>query len=109
MKKTNSFTPAVKSASVNTSNMTQQEMLRLIIATLETFKLPVGPKFYTNKELMELLGIHSRYLKQLRDNGYIGYTRYGDKYWYTQADLDEFLNRFYYEAFSTASSLPAWG
>ena len=34
MKKTNSFTPAVKSASVNTSNMTQQEMLRLIIATL---------------------------------------------------------------------------
>ena len=108
MKKPKTFTPAVQSASINTSNMTQQEMLRYIIATLETLKLPVESKIYTNKELMEVLGIHSRYLKQLRDNGYIGYTRLNDKYWYTQADVDAFLSRFYYEAFSTVSSLPAW-
>ena len=28
-------------------------------------------RIYTNKELMKLLGVESRYLKNLRDNGYL--------------------------------------
>jgi hypothetical protein len=57
-------------------------------------------RIYTNKELMKLLGVESRYLKNLRDNGYLSYSRHGDKYWYTQADVDTFLQRFKYEAFA---------
>lgn len=57
-------------------------------------------RIYTNKELMKLLGVESRYLKNLRDNGYLSYSRHGDKYWYTQADVNTFLMRFKYEAFA---------
>ena len=31
-------------------------------------------RIYTNKELMKLLGVESRYLKNLRDNGYLSYS-----------------------------------
>ena len=57
-------------------------------------------RIYTNKELMKLLGVESRYLKNLRDNGYLSYSRHGDKFWYTQNDVDTFLQRFKYEAFA---------
>lgn len=58
-------------------------------------------RIYTNKELMKLLGVESRYLKNLRDNGYLSYSRHGDKFWYTQNDVDTFLRRFKYEAFAS--------
>lgn len=51
------------------------------------------PAIYDNKALMSLLGVKDRYLKRLRDNGLLGYYRHGDKYWYTQADVDRFLVR----------------
>ena len=52
-------------------------------------------------ERQEKLHIKEKYLKKLRDNGYLGYSREGDKYWYTQADVDRFLRRFHYEAFAS--------
>ncbi len=57
-------------------------------------------RIYANKELMKLLGVESRYLKNLRDNGYLSYSRHGDKFWYTQYDVDTFFRRFKYEAFA---------
>lgn len=56
---------------------------------------------YDNKALMTLLGIKDRYLKRLRDNGLLGYSRHGDKYWYTQADVDRFLARCHFAPFGT--------
>lgn len=49
---------------------------------------------------MALLGIKDRYLKRLRDNGLLGYSRHGDKYWYTQSDIDRYLDRCHYEDFA---------
>lgn len=51
------------------------------------------PALYDNKALMSLIGVKDRCLKRLRDNGLLGYSRHGDKYWYTQADIDRFLAR----------------
>lgn len=56
---------------------------------------------YDNKALMSLLGVKDRYLKRLRDNGLLGYSRHGDKYWYTQADVDRFLTRCHIAPFGT--------
>lgn len=56
---------------------------------------------YDNKALMALLGIKDRYLKRLRDNGLLGYSRHGDKYWYTKADVDRFLARCHIAPFGT--------
>lgn len=50
---------------------------------------------------MELLGVKDKYLKKLRDNGYLGFSREGDKYWYTQKDVDCFLHSFHYEPFNS--------
>ena len=57
-------------------------------------------RIYDNKSLMVLLGIKDRYLKRLRDNGLLGYSRHGDKYWYTQSDIDRFLARCHYAPFA---------
>ena len=62
-------------------------------------RLEIPNRVYDNKALMSLLGIKDRYLKRLRDNGLLGYSRHGDKYWYTQADVDRFLARCHFAPF----------
>ena len=58
-----------------------------------------SPALYDNKALMSLLRVKDCYLKRLRDNGLLGYSRHGDKYWYTQADVDRFLSRCHFAPF----------
>lgn len=60
----------------------------------------------TTSPLMAKLGIKEKYLKKLRDNGYLGYSREGDKYWYTQEDVDRFLRHFHFDAFAIGIDLP---
>lgn len=52
----------------------------------------VATPVYTSKDLMNLLNVKESTLRGYRDNGYLGYTKIGDKIWYTQEQLDEFLN-----------------
>ncbi len=88
---------------------TAEDMLKRILRMLEESQdrstssngTPNECRIYTNKELMKLLGVESRYLKNLRDNGYLSYSRHGDKFWYTQNDVDTFLQRIKYEAFAS--------
>ena len=90
----------------------ERELLEKILRIVERQeKLPSANKvaancLYDNKSLMAKLGIKEKYLKKLRDNGYLGYSREGDKYWYTQEDVDRFLRRFHYEAFAVGDVLP---
>ena len=90
-----------------------RELLERILGLVESQKTPPvqnraaqAHRVYDNKTLMEMLRIKDKYLKKLRDNGYLGYSREGDKYWYTQEDVDRFLRRFHYEAFAIDSMLP---
>ena len=81
-----------------------RELLEKILSIVERQeKLPPPAhqgehRLYDNKSLMEKLNI--------KDNGYLGYSREGDKYWYTQEDVDRFLRRFHYEAFAIGDELP---
>lgn len=90
----------------------ERELLEKILCIVERQeKLPPSIQkdehcLYDNKSLMEKLNIKDKYLKKLRDNGYLGYSREGDKYWYTQEDVDRFLHRFHYEAFAIGDELP---
>ena len=81
-----------------------RELLEKILSIVE--RQEKLPPLYDNKSLMEKLNIKDKYLKKLRDNGYLGYSREGDKYWYTQEDVDRFLRRFHYEAFAIGDELP---
>ena len=78
-------------------------MLLYLIEKVEALSSPAEdkPRIYDNKSLMALLGIKDRYLKRLRDNGLLGYSRHGDKYWYTQSDVDRFLSQCHYAPFSS--------
>lgn len=55
--------------------------------------------FYTQKEMLILLGVSTNTLKKYRDNGWLGYSRVADKYFYSQNDIDEFLQNNHYPAF----------
>lgn len=52
-----------------------------------------------NKALMALLNIKDCYLKRLRDNELLDYSRYGNKYRFTQAKVDRFLSQYHYAPF----------
>lgn len=90
----------------------ERELLEKILRIVERQeKLPTANKeaahcLYDNKSLMAKLGIKEKYLKKLRDNGYLGYSREGDKYWYTQEDVDRFLHHFHFDAFAIGIDLP---
>ena len=55
---------------------------------------------YTNKEIRTILGVDERLIRKYRDNGHLAYSRVHDKYWYRGADIINFLDRTYYEAFA---------
>ena len=90
----------------NNKKQSEREILEEILQTLTEQKktlemiVPNPLRIYNNKEIMELLGVKDKYLKKLRDNGYLGFSREGDKYWYTQKDVDCFLHSFHYEPFN---------
>lgn len=48
-------------------------------------------KIYTNKGIKALLGIGDKTLQRYRDEGKLRFHQDKDKFWYTQADVDEFL------------------
>lgn len=57
---------------------------------------------YTNKTIKDVLGIQDKLLKKYRDDGLLAFHQVGDKYWYTQSDIDQFLSTNRFEAYSTA-------
>ena len=78
---------------------TLNQILLLLQSQEERIAALCSSPLYDNKALMALLGIKDRYLKRLRDNGLLGYSRHGDKYWYPQADVDRFLARCHFAPF----------
>lgn len=59
-----------------------------------------GHPVYTNTELRELLGVGDKLIKKYRDEGLLGFSRVGDKYFYSEKDVIKFLELNHYEAFA---------
>ena len=59
-----------------------------------------APDYYNNKEVRELLGVDDKIIRKYRDRGLLGYIVVGDKFWYSQGDIKDFLNRNRHEAFA---------
>ena len=56
-------------------------------------------KVYSDKEIMEILSIKESTLCKYRKEGYIGYSQFGDKRWYLEDDINEFLQKNHKVAF----------
>lgn len=69
---------------------------------INTLKIAPQKQLYTNKEVMELLGVKDKLLKKYREKGWLSYRQVGDKFWYTQKDIDQFLSSNYYAAYRVA-------
>lgn len=57
-------------------------------------------KLYNNESLKELLGVQDKLIKKYRDDGLLPFHKVGDKFWYTQEDVDIFLSRNFFEAYA---------
>ena len=53
-------------------------------------------------ELRTILGVQEKLLKKYRDEGLLAYRQVGDKFWYTQSDIDQFLASNYFAAYNVA-------
>lgn len=62
--------------------------------------LSTAKEVFTNKEVMELLGVKDKLLKLYRDNGMLSYSKVNDKYWYRRDDIEEFLKNHRQAAFA---------
>lgn len=61
------------------------------IGIVRTLSEGINLKVYTSQQVCEMLDINVKLLRQYRYNGMLSYSRVGDKYWYTQKDIDEFM------------------
>ena len=64
-------------------------------------KLTVSPQYYSNKELRELLNMEEKLIRKYQEQCLLSYSKVGDKYWYSQHDVIEFLNKNRFDAFAT--------
>ena len=55
--------------------------------------------FYTNKEMIKMLDCTEKTLRKYRNEGYIGYSRIGDKFYYTANDIYMFLKNTHIVAY----------
>lgn len=60
-----------------------------------------GKPVYSNAEIMEILDIGTKTLKQWRDTGMLGYSKIGNTYLYSKEDVSNFLKATHYEAFAS--------
>lgn len=57
-------------------------------------------RIFSNKDLLEMLQVKASTLRRYRDEGYLGYSKVGDKYFYTSEDVDRFLSKSHNEPFA---------
>lgn len=60
-----------------------------------------GKPVYSNAEIMEILDIGTKTLKQWRDTGMLGYSKIGNTYLHSKDDVSNFLKATHYEAFAS--------
>ena len=74
--------------------------LDTIEACLDKVSASGGLKVYNNKEILSVLGVNEKQLRRYRYDGKLSYTKVGDKYWYTQDDIDEFMAKHHRKPFA---------
>lgn len=79
-------------------NETQEPNLSVLIKALTSaFNLTL--RVYTVEKLANLLGVSVRTIRRYREDGYLSYTKVGDKYYFSDDDVREFLMNNHFESF----------
>jgi hypothetical protein len=62
--------------------------------------LPDKQPLYTNQTMKDLLKINTSTLKKYRDEGFLGFSKIGDIFYYTSDDITKFLSKTHNEPFA---------
>lgn len=62
-------------------------------------EIPKKMLVLTNSEMKEVFDIGDKTLQKWRNEGELGFSRIGDKYYYSEDDIRQFLENHHYEAF----------
>ena len=54
------------------------------------------PKIYTNEDIRKILKVEDKLIRAYREEGSLPYHRSGNKYWYTNDDIEQFLANTHY-------------
>jgi hypothetical protein len=83
--------------------MNTQKSKQITIKEIESNENQIVVKFekvfYTNKEMMKMLDGTEKTLRKYRNDGYIGYSRVGDKFYYTAEDIYMFLKNSHIDSY----------
>ena len=60
----------------------------------------MGKRIFSNADILEMLQIKTSTLRKYRGEGYLGYSKVGDKYFYTVDDVNRFLEKSHNEPFA---------
>jgi hypothetical protein len=74
--------------------------LDAIETCLDKVSAPGELKVYNNKEILSVLGVNEKQLRRYRYDGKLSYRKVGEKYWYTQDDIDEFMAKQHRKPFA---------
>lgn len=55
---------------------------------------------YTNNDIVKMFGVSARTVSRWRNEGLLGFTHVGDKYFYLEDDITQFLSRNHEAAFA---------
>lgn len=83
-----------------------EEIKDCILAAMNEFKAKPTteekPEFkvYNNEALKQLLGVQDKLIKKYRDDGVLGFSKVGDKFWYTQDDVDQFFKNIHNDPYA---------
>ncbi|MFV0310301.1 MAG: helix-turn-helix domain-containing protein [Dysgonomonas sp.] len=77
------------------------EDLKNMFSSMENFRKSNESKLvYTNKEVQEILGVGDKLIRQYRKKGLLGYSQEGDKFFYQEKDILQFLDKHYHKAYA---------
>ena len=64
-----------------------------VVDTLKTMSTSIiqCKPIYNNKDMKAILGISDKLLMKYRNDGLLSFSQVGEKFWYTQKDLEEFI------------------
>lgn len=69
----------------------------LVKALTSAFNLTL--RVYTVEKLADLFGVSERTIRRYREDGYLSYTKVGDKYYFSDDDVREFLMKNHFDSF----------
>lgn len=77
-----------------------EELKNTLTSVLEFRKSNETKLVYTNKDMQQILGVGDKLIRQYRKDGLLGYSQIGDKFFYREEHILQFLDKHYHKPYA---------